>query len=114
MVEEKIGEEVYLDEYMEYTKEGLTSLFKDLQDRLEKAESKGYTGVFVQFRSTLEPYEDCTCGPVEVQVRGYRPLNPRELEQEKEQKAIETLAKELGVTFYEANLINNLRSRGKI
>jgi hypothetical protein len=114
MVEVQVGEAVYLNEYTEYDRYTLAELVKHLEDRMVDAEDAGFEGVYVQFRSTLEPYEDCSCGPVEVQIRGNRPYDRREVLELKKQEAIEALAKELGVTFYEASVIKNLKERGKI
>ena len=104
----------YLNEYTEFDLEELETLVQAIKDKMQRAVNSGLTEVFVQFRSTLEPYEDCSAGPVEVQVRGKRGLNKLEQDEEKRQEAIEKLAKELSVTFYEASVIQNLKSRGKI
>jgi hypothetical protein len=114
MVEVQVGETVYLKEYTTYDRYTLAELVKQLEDRMVDAEDAGFEGVYVQFRSTLEPYEDCSCGPVEVQVRGNRPFDRRELLELKKQEAIEALARELGITVYEASVLKNLKERGKI
>lgn len=111
---ERFGEPEYLNEYTEYDKDTLQGLFQGLLGKLEKAEAAGYKTPYVVFCSTLEPYEDCSLGPVEVSVEGYRPLTHREVAQEKEAQRIETLAKELGVTAYEAGVVDRLRKAGKV
>ena len=104
----------YLNDYTEFDLEGLETLVQAIKDKMQRAVNSRLTEVFVQFRSTLEPYEDCSAGPVEVQVRGKRGLNKLEQYEEKRQESIAKLASELGVTFYEASVIQNLKSRGKI
>ena len=113
-VETQFGEDIYLNEYTEYNEEELGVLFSNLRDKLVEAEKSGLTNVHVQFRSTLEPYEDNWAGPVEVQIRGYRELNSLEKAQQKEQERILALARELGVTFYEASVVDRLEKQKKV
>lgn len=113
-VETQFGEDIYLNEYTKYTDEELEVLFLVLKAKLAEAKKSGLTSVFVQFRSTLDPYEDTTCGPVEVQVRGYRELNSLEKVQQREQERIQDLAMKLGVTFYEASVVDRLEKQKKV
>lgn len=113
-VETQFGEDIYLNEYTEYNEKELGVLFSDLRGKLIEAEKSGLTDVYVQFRSTLEPYEDNSTGPVEVQVRGYRELNSLEKVQQKEQERIQNLANKLGVTFYEASVVDRLEKQKKV
>jgi hypothetical protein len=113
-VEQQFEKAVYLQEYTEYNQEELDSLFVSLKDNLQAAKGSGLTSVFVQFRSTLEPYEDNSCGPVEVQIRGYRDLNKFEIIQAYEQSRIQLLADSLGVSYYEASVVDRLRASGKV
>lgn len=114
LVEEQFGETLYLNEYTEYDEEDLGDLFIDLKDKLEAAKKSGLTNVFVQFRSTLEPYEDCSCGPVGVQVRGHRGCTHEELLRKEEQKRIQVLADKMGITFYEASVVSRLEKLNKV
>jgi hypothetical protein len=113
-VEQQFEEPIYLNEYTEYDQEELDALFFSLKDKLQSAKGSGLTSVFVQFRSTLEPYEDNSCGPVEVQIRGYRDLNKFEIIQAYEQSRIQLLADSLGVSYYEASVVDRLRASNKV
>lgn len=114
MKEVQHGESIYLNEYTEYDIESWADLVEGVDKRVEQATASGLKNVFVQFRSTLEPYEDCSAGPVEVQIRGQRELTSFEQAQRSEQTRIEKLAKELGVTFYEASVVDKLKKAGKL
>ena len=98
----------YLNKYSGYTKEDIVAIIDDL---FEKA--KYLHNPKLVFESTMEPYEDYP-GDVEVYVSGFRPLTEKEIEADREQAEIQELADELGVTFYEASTILNLKKRGKI
>lgn len=113
-IETQFGGDIYLNEYTEYNEAELDALFSLFKAKLAEAKKSGLTNVFVQFRSTLEPYEDYTTGPVEVQVRGYRELNSLEKVQQKEQDRIQALAKKLNISFYEAGVIDRLEKQKKI
>lgn len=112
-VEERYGDEIYLNEYTEYDAVALKQLFDELSAKMEEATAAGYKDVFVQFASTQEPYDEGV-GPVEVTVRGYRPLNSLELVEEAKEKEIANLAVELGVTYYEAAVVKRLKDTGKL
>lgn len=113
-VEQQFEEAVYLQEYEEYNQEELDALFYSLKDKLQAAKESGLTSVFVQFRSTLEPDEDCLCGPVEVQIRGYRELNQFEIIKAFEESRIQLLAVSLGVSYYDASVVDRLRASGTV
>lgn len=114
MKEVQHGESIYLNEYTEYDIESWADLVEGIDKKMEQAAASGLKNVFVQFRSTLEPYEDCSTGPVEVQIRGQRELTVYEQAQQAEQTRIEKLAKDLGVSFYEASTVDRLKRAGKI
>ena len=114
MKEVQHGEIIYLNEYTEYDTESWADLVQGIDNRLTQAAASGLKNVFVQFRSTLEPYEDCSAGPVEVQIRGQRGLTVYEQSQQAEHTRVEKLAKELGVTFYEASVVDRLKKAGKV
>lgn len=101
---------MYLSEYEEYKPEEIKELCDSL---IKKAESEGLTNCYLRFESTREPYEDYL-GPVSITPCGYREFNYKEKKELEKQKEIESLAKELGITFYEATTIKNLKERGKI
>lgn len=113
-IEQQFEENIYLQEYTEYNQEELDALFVSLKDKLQAAKESGLTSVFVQFRSTLEPYEDNCSGPVEVQIRGYRDLNKFEIIKAFEESRIQLLAVSLGVSYYDASVVDRLRASGKV
>ena len=65
------------------------------------------------FESTLEPYEDYP-GPVEVYVKGFRHVTEAEIKADEEEKELRRLAREMGVSVYEARIFQDLKQRGKI
>ena len=101
-------EPVCLNRYSEYTKEDIVAIIDDL---FEKA--KYLHNPKLVFESTMDPYEDYP-GDVEVYVQGMRPATEQEIEEDRKQAEIQALAKKLGVTFYEAKTIQDLKQRGKI
>lgn len=108
------GESIYLNEYTKYDIESWADLVQSIDSRLALAAASGLKNVFVRFRSTLEPYGDCSTGPVEVQIRGKRELTSFEQAQQAEQTRVEKLAKDLGVSFYEASVVDRLKKAGKV
>lgn len=100
----------YLSENTEYQTQTLLKVFEFL---FEKGQKAGLEGCFLRFSSTMEPYEDYL-GPVQVTVCGYRKLNARELDELKTEKDVSNLAKEMGITFYEAQVVYNLKQQGKL
>ena len=101
-------ESTYLSKYSGYTKEQFIDVIDDLFSKAEYL-----TNPKLVFESTIEPYETYP-GDVEVYVCGMRPPTGKEIKEDQEQAKIQELAKELGVTFYEASTILNLKKRGKI
>ena len=99
---------IYLSKYSQHTKEQFIAIIDDLFDKAEHL-----TNPKLVFESTMEPYEDYP-GDVEVYVQGMRHATEQEIEEYRKQAEIQALAKELGVTFYEAATILNLKQRGKI
>ena len=99
---------IYLNKYTGYSQEEFVSIIDDLFSKAEHL-----TNPKLVFESTMEPYEDYP-GDVEVYVWGMRPATEQEIEEDRKQAEIEALAKKLGVTFYEAKTIQDLKQRGKI
>lgn len=113
MREDQFGKSLYLDVSDEYDKTGLHKLFEKLYSKLDEAEQAGYVKLRVVFESTLDPYDTCP-GPIEVRIVGDRKLTQKEQLEEAEQKRIEALSKQLGITFYEASVVDRLKKSGKI
>ena len=90
--------------------EGLHKFFEYLGLKMEEAEGKGWKRPRVLFESTLEPYEDYP-GEVEVTIVGFRKKTQHELKIEEEQRVTEELAQKLGVTFYEASVLQRLQTK---
>jgi len=90
--------------------------FKYLLDEINKNikdAGVGHPNVTIEFRSTFESYEDYLGSPILV-IMGDRELNKEELAAELYEETIEKLAKDLGITFYEANTLMQLKNRGVI
>lgn len=100
----------YLSEHEEYSLEDIVTICKRLLDFGEK---EGLENCYLKFQSHMEPYEDYL-GPPSVRVCGYRKLNWAETKELEAQEATEKLAKELGITFYEANVLMKLKEKGKL
>jgi len=100
----------YLQEYEEYSPRDVFNLCNSL---IEKAEEKGLQGCFLRFQSHMEPCEDFLGFPSVVAV-GYRKLNDEEKNQLEEEDFIEGLAKEKGITPYEAKHLKNLMDKGVV
>lgn len=95
----------YLSEYTEYQVDTLLQVFKHL---LDKGKGEGLEGCFLKFSSTMEPYEGFL-GPVQVTVCGYRKVNAKEKKDMEREEAINALAKELGISYYEASTLFKLK-----
>lgn len=100
----------YLSENTEYQTETLLKVFEFL---FEKGQKAGLEGCFLKFSSTREPYEDYL-GPVQVTVCGYRKLNVREVKELEAEEAVRKLSEEMGIPFYEAQIVYSLKQRGKL
>lgn len=114
MKEDKFGEDIYLNEYTSYGHDDLCDLFATLKDRLKQAQENGYAKTYVKFASTLEPYEECSPGAVEVTVWGERALNWVEQRAEEERKRIQALANRLAITYHAADIVDRLQKANKV
>ena len=94
---------IYLNKYEEYTKEDIVAIIDDLFMK-----AGHLTNPKLVFESTIEPYEDYP-GDVEVYVQGMRPATKQEIEEDQEQEELYKLAKEMGITVYEARTIQDLK-----
>lgn len=103
-------ESVYLSEFNEYSVEYLTEICSKL---IKKGEEKGLEGCFLRFQSNHEPYEDFLGAP-SVSVCGYRRTTQEEKRVYDYQDKVESLAKDMGVTPYEAGIYLKLKESGKI
>lgn len=113
MREAQFGDDIYISVTEEYDKTTLHQFFGGLYDKLDKAEQAGFKDPYVVFESTIDPYDPYP-GPVEVKVMGYRKPNEKEKAEEIEQQRIEALAQKLGVTFYEASVVDRLEKAKKV
>jgi hypothetical protein len=113
MIDDQFGETLYLDKYTKYNEADLEALFLALREDVRQAANAGFSKVYVQFESTMDPYEDYE-GPVMVQIRGDRVLNQVEIEKRQEQERIDSLASDLNISFYEALAVDRLQKLGKI
>lgn len=100
-----------IQEHSEFTLEELASFVGGL---FEKEKEFGLEGSKFFFLSTLEPYANNFPGPVSVLLGGYRKATPVEKQEYERRQAQEKLAKELGVSYYEAGIIQDLKNRGKL
>lgn len=103
-------ESVYFSEFAEYSVEDITEICSKL---LKKGKEKGLEGCFLKFQSNHEPYEDFL-GPPSVTVCGYRNTTEKEKRDYEHQDKIEALAKDMGITPYEAGIYLKLKESGKI
>jgi len=104
------GTEEYLQDHQEYTAEDIYAMCKRL---IKAAEAKGLEGCYLKFRSHHEPYEDWLGNP-SVTACGYRKLSQVEAGEQDRQDKIYAKAEELGITFFEANILMQLQERGVI
>ena len=103
------GEE-YLSRYRTFSLQEVIDILTKL---LNEAKEKGFVGTYIEFDSTMEPYEDFTGDPT-VTVFGYRRKTDKE--KKEEEKALETrkLAKEKGISYYEAVELKRLVDKGVV
>ena len=99
---------ICISKYSQYSRDQIVDMIDDLFSKAEHL-----TNPKLVFESTMEPYENYP-GDVEVYVWGMRPATEQEIEEDQKQAEIQALAKKLGVTFYEAKTIQDLKNRGKI
>ena len=113
----KVWREVELHTHAEHLSEHVGYQPEDLLEILSKlmavAKEEGLQGCYLKFKSTMEPWEDYL-GPVLLTICGYRKLNTTEKAQQERDEAISDLAKEKGITFYEANTLMSLKEKGKL
>lgn len=112
-VEDTFGETGFLTKYKGYSKTDLSCVLTALIAQIEEAENLGWKDVRVEFNSTIEPYEGYP-GDVEVKILGYREKTQEEVAYDDEQMKVQREASKLGITFYEAKILENLKKRGKI
>lgn len=99
----------YLQENEQYSPEDI----KELCDRLVQiGEERGLEGCYLRFLSHQEPYENWLGAP-SVSVVGYRKHTPAELKQIAEEDELETVAKQLNITVYEARMLKTLKHKCK-
>ena len=102
-------DQYYLDENKPYRLRDTNDLFSKL---LLSAQDKGLYGCHLKFSSHTD-YDDYLSAPSVVAV-GYRPLNDDEKQEAANRVLVENLAKDKGISFYEANLLKSLIDRGVI
>ena len=113
LIKDQFGEITRIQNYARFNKIELHKYFGALYDELDKAAAAGFKDPYVIFESTIEPYEDY-CGPVEVRIMGHRQPNAQELAEQAQQKYLQDLADQMGVTYYEASVIDRLQKSGKV
>lgn len=97
-----------LQENEQYSPEDI----KELCDRLiQTGEERGLEGCYLRFLSHQEPYENWLGDP-SVRVVGYRKHTPAELKQIAEEDELETVAKQLNITLFEAKILKQLKDKG--
>ena len=99
---------IYLGKHTEYTKGDIVTVIDDLF-----AKAEHLTNPKLVFESTMEPYEDYP-GDAVVYVKGMRPATEQEIKADREYAETVRISEEMGVTFYEAKTIQDLKKRGKI
>ena len=104
------GDAAYFSEFTEYSVEDITEICSKL---FEKGKEKGLEGCFLKFQSHYEPYEEFLGNP-SVTVCGYRKISEEEKRDYEHQDNIEALAKDMGITPYEAGIYLKLKESGKI
>ena len=107
---EDFENQFYLQEHGQYDPDYLARLSKSL---ILKAEAKGLLGCYLRFRSHRDSYEDYLVDP-SVVVVGYRKHSLNEKKEIKERMRVEALAEELGISVYEAKIVQDLKKRGKL
>jgi len=103
-------DERYLQDHEEYSPQDIFDLCKEL---IRKAERRGLEGCYLKFKSNMEPHEDYL-GDVSVTAVGYRPLNKSEKEQRDFEDKIDQVAKEKGITPFEARNYLELKRKGVV
>lgn len=104
------GDAEYFSEFTEYSLEDIIEICSKL---LEKGKEKGLEGCFLKFQSHYEPYEEFLGNP-SVTVCGYRKTSGKEKRDYEHQDRIDSLAKSMGITPYEAGIYLKLKESGRI
>ena len=107
------GLPLIIGRYTDFTRPELNKLFVAISDKMDEAAASGWKDVKVSFQSTMEPYEDFP-GDVEIEIKGLRKLDQVELDAQKEQSRVGSLAVKLGISFYEASVVDRLEKANKI
>lgn len=102
-------ERVHLSNYR-YTPMEVKSICDDL---IAGAYEAGLQGCYLNFQSDMEPYEH-SFGPPYVTVYGYRKLTEVERVAIEKEDEVEKLAKEKGITVYEARILRGLQDKGVV
>lgn len=100
----------HFSELEEYTPEDVKEICDDL---IKKAEEEGLQGCYLRFHSNMEPYEDYLSAP-SVTVCGYRKYTDHEKAEMARDEKIREMARDMGISEYEAKIIQSLKDRGKI
>lgn len=103
-------EREYLSEHEEYTPAELAEMFSRL---MAKAESLGFEGCHLTFKSNMEPYEDYLGSP-SVSVCGYSKLNEADISRFEKEDEIRLLAKEMGISEFQARVVYELKKENKL
>lgn len=106
-------EAITISECSWFTKIEFMDWCKSIIKAMDDAEDKGFVNIKAKFKSTIEPYDDYPGDP-ELLLYGDRPYTEDEIKIQEENKAVESLAKKLGCSFYEASVVINLQSHGKL
>tara|TARA_R110000744_G_scaffold369821_1_gene480240 strand:- start:175 stop:519 length:345 start_codon:yes stop_codon:yes gene_type:complete len=106
--------------YGYYTRFAIAEFALDLEDLTQRvanlkaeAVSKGWIGLTVGITSTMCTYEDYPDRP-EVTIQGRRPATSSELKDLITADKVKLLADKMGVSHYEAGIINRLQENGKL
>lgn len=91
----------------------LEELINTLQKAKEGGEKKGWTDVKLCINSRVEPYEDWA-GDAELRVVGKRLKTQKEKQQDKKGAEILELARQKGISYYEARQLKMLMDRGVV
>jgi len=112
MIEGTYGNFIHIQEYSTFTASELDRLFTQIKGLMTQAEQAGFTKTKVTFTSTSD--YDGYAGPVKVSIEGMRPMNSSEIRETLIQKRTQDLADKLGVSFYEASIIQRAKDLGKV
>ena len=100
----------YLQKHEEYSPK---DVYRICQRLMEVGRREGLEGCYLKFESHMESYEDYL-GPPSVTVCGYRRLNGQEVAEMGREDMANDLAKEKGITPYEARNLLALVDKGVV